>query len=56
MQKYQFKMENRFSKSQLTSHRRIVVLTVVQIIILIIVGGYHIMNLRKVFKNKISAY
>ena len=29
MQKYQFKMENRFSKSQLTSHRRIVVLTVV---------------------------
>ena len=56
MQKYQFKMENRFSKSQLTSHRRIVVLTIIQIIILIIVGVYHIMNLRKVFKNKISSY
>jgi len=56
MQKYQFKMENRFSKSQLSSHRRIVVLTIIQIIILIIVGVYHIMNLRKVFKNKISSY
>ena len=29
MQKYQFKMENRFSKSQLSSHRRIVVLTII---------------------------
>ena len=56
MQKYQFKMENRFSKSQLSSHRRIVLLTIIQIIILIIVGSYHVINLRKVFKNKINAY
>lgn len=53
VQKYQNSLEQEFSKSQIDSNRLIATLSVVQIIIICIIGGFHIVSLRGIVKNKV---
>ena len=53
MQNYQVEVEDEFSKKQISTSSRLAFLSVCQIIIICIVGIYHVYSLRKIFKDKI---
>ena len=53
MQRYQIEVEDKFSTSQINTSSRLAFLSVCQIVIICIVGLYHVFSLRKVFKDKI---
>ena len=53
IQDYTIKVEDSFSKKQINSSSRLVYVSLCQIAIICIVGIYHIMSLRAIFKNKI---
>ena len=53
MQKYQLEVEDEFSEKQIHSSSRMAVLSVCQIVIICLVGLYHVFYLRKIFKDKI---
>ena len=53
MQEYQVSIEDRFSTNQIKSSRRLVYLSLCQIVIILIVGLFHVFSLRKIFKDKI---
>ena len=53
MQKYQLEVEDTFSQNQIKSTNRLAFLTICQIVIICIVGIYHVFSLRKIFKDKI---
>ena len=53
MQKYQNEVEDKFSSNQIQSSSRLAFLSICQIIILCIVGIYHVFSLRKIFKDRI---
>ena len=53
MQKYQLEVEDTFSQNQIKSTSRLAFLTICQIVIICIVGIYHVFSLRKIFKDKI---
>ena len=55
MQDFQLELEDNFSKNQIKSTTRLAFLTVCQIVIICIVGIYHVFSLRKIFKDKIWA-
>ena len=53
MQKYQLAIEDIFSSTQISSSSRLATLSICQIIIICIVGIFHVFYLRKIFKDKI---
>ena len=53
MQNFQVEVEDEFSKKQIMTSSRLVLLSLCQIVIICIVGIYHVYSLRKVFKDKI---
>ncbi len=53
MQKYQLEVEDQFSKNQIKSSSRLAFLSICQIVVICIVGIYHVFSLRKIFKDKI---
>ena len=53
MQKYQMEVEDTFSQNQIKSSSRLAFLSICQIVIICIVGLYHVFSLRKIFKDKI---
>ena len=53
MQKYQMNIEDKFSKAQIKSSSRLALISICQIAVICIVGIYHVMYLRKIFKDKI---
>ena len=53
MQGYQIKVEDNFSEKQINSSNRLALLSICQIIVICIVGVYHVFYLRKIFKDKI---
>ena len=53
MQKYQMDIEDKFSNNQISSSSRLAFLSICQIVIICIVGIYHVFSLRKIFKDKI---
>ena len=53
MQNYQIDVEDKFSKNQIKSSTRLAFLSICQIVILCIVGIYHVFSLRRIFKDKI---
>ena len=53
MQKYQLEVEDEFSEKQIHSSSRMAILSVCQIVIICVVGLYHVIYLRKIFKDKI---
>ena len=55
IQNYQTKIEDKFSQNQIKSSRLLATLSIIQIIIICIVGLYHVYSLRNIFKEKIWA-
>ena len=53
MQGYQMKIEDNFSEKQINSNSRLVVLSLCQIVVICLVGIYHVIYLRRIFKDKI---
>ena len=53
MQKYQMEVEDTFSQNQIKSSSGLAFISVCQIVIICIVGLYHVFSLRKIFKDKI---
>ena len=53
MQNYQIEIEDEFSKNQIKSSTRLAFLSICQIVVICIVGIYHVFSLRKIFKDKI---
>ena len=53
MQNFQVEVEDEFSKKQIATSSRLALLSICQIVIICIVGIYHVYSLRKVFKDKI---
>ena len=53
MQKYQLELEDTFSETQINSSSRLAYLSICQIVIICIVGIYHVFYLRRIFKDKI---
>ena len=53
MQGYQIKVEDTFSEKQINSTRRLLLLSICQIIVICVVGIYHVFYLRRIFKDKI---
>ena len=56
MQTYQNKVEKTFSDNQIKSSKLIVSLSIIQIIVIIVVGGFHVYSLTKIFKQKIWTF
>jgi hypothetical protein len=52
MQEYQITTEDEFSQTQFSSSNRIVFMTIIQIIIISLIGLWQIYSLRKIFKEK----
>ena len=55
IQNYQLEIEDTFAQNQVKSSSRMVYITLSQIVIICIVGIYHVYKLRKIFKDKIWA-
>ena len=55
MQNYENDIEDKFSRNQIKSSTRLAFISACQIIIICIVGIYHVFSLRKIFKDKIWA-
>ena len=53
MQNYQVEVEDEFSKKQISTSSRLAFLSICQIVVICIVGIYHVYSLRKIFKDKI---
>ena len=53
MQSYQMKVEDSFSEKQINSSSRLLLLSICQIIVICVVGIYHVFYLRRIFKDKI---
>ena len=53
MQNYQMEIEDNFSRNQIQSSSLLAFITILQIVIISIIGIYHAFSLRKIFKNKI---
>ena len=53
MQKYQLDLEDKFSVSQINSSSRLAYLSICQIIVICLVGIFHVFYLRGIFKDKI---
>ena len=53
MQKYQLDLEDKFSANQINSSSRLAFLSFCQIIIICLVGIFHVFYLRRIFKDKI---
>ena len=53
MQKYQLEVEDKFSNKQINSSSRLAFLSICQIVVICLVGLYHVFYLRKIFKDKI---
>ena len=53
MQSYQIELEDKFSKAQINSSTRLALLSFCQILVICIVGVFHVFYLRKIFKDKI---
>ena len=53
IQNYENEVEDKFSKNQINSSSRLAFISGCQIIIICIVGIYHVFSLRKIFKDKI---
>ena len=53
MQGYQIKVEDNFSTKQINSNSRLAIVSICQIVVICIVGLYHVFYLRKIFKDKI---
>jgi len=53
MQSYQMKVEDSFSEKQINSTSRLAWLSLCQIVVICVVGVYHVIYLRKIFKDKI---
>ena len=53
MQEYQVEIEDKFSINQIKSSSRLVYLSLCQIVIILVVGIFHVLSLRKIFKEKI---
>ena len=53
MQEYQVEIEDKFSYNQIKSSSRLVYLSLCQIMIILVVGIFHVISLRKIFKEKI---
>ena len=53
MQNFQVEVEDEFSRKQILTSSRLVLLSICQIVVICIVGIYHVYSLRKVFKDKI---
>ena len=53
MQTYQIEIEDTFSQNQIKSSSRLAFISICQIVIICIVGIYHVFSLRKIFKDKI---
>ena len=47
-------IENNFSESQIQISKRVVGLSILQIIIILCFGLYHVYSLKQIFKDKIS--
>ena len=54
MQELSNSLENNFSKTQINISTRIVIISIIQIIIILSTGVFHIYALKKMFKDKIS--
>ena len=52
MQEYQIETEDEFSQTQFNNSNKIVVMTIIQIVIVTLIGLWQIYSLRKVFKEK----
>ena len=52
MQEYQITTEDEFSQTQFSCSNRIVFMTIIQIIIISLIGVWQIYSLRKIFKEK----
>ena len=53
MQGYQISIEDSFSQKQINSNSRLVFISICQIVIICLVGIYHVFYLRRIFKDKI---
>ena len=53
MQSYQMKVEDSFSEKQINSSSRLAWLSLCQIVVICAVGVYHVIYLRRIFKDKI---
>ena len=53
MQDYQIFIEDQFADNQIKSSSKLAFLSVSQILIIVIVGVFHVISLRKIFKEKI---
>ena len=53
VQDYENEIEDKFSKNQISSSNRLAFISGCQILIICIVGIYHVFSLRKIFKDKI---
>ena len=56
MQSYQNKVEQTFSDNQIRSSTLLVWLSMIQIVVIIVVGGFHVISLTKIFKQKIWTF
>jgi hypothetical protein len=52
MQEYQMNTEDDFSQTQFQNSNKIVVMTIVQIVIVSVIGIWQIYSLRRIFKEK----
>ena len=53
MQRFQIELEDAFSKNQIKSSSRLAFLSICQIVIICIIGIFHVFTLRKMFQNRI---
>ena len=53
MQKFQLYLEDKFSSTQISSSSRLAILSICQIVIICLVGLFHVFYLRRIFKDKI---
>ncbi len=53
MQNYQMTVEDSFSDKQINSASRLAWLSLCQIVVICVVGVYHVIYLRRIFKDKI---
>jgi hypothetical protein len=56
MQEWQINTEDDFSKTQFENSNKLVVMTVIQIVIITVIGLWQIWSLRKAFKEKIWSF
>ena len=53
MQKFQMNIEDKFSNVQIKSSSRLAFISICQLVVICIVGIYHVIYLRRIFKDKI---